>query len=890
VKSSYIKILLNFLLGLFVYIPYANATHNRAGEITYKQIGQYTFEVTLITYTDSRSITADRPQITLDWGDGKSETLNRNSQTVVAQFTFKNIYTQRHTYAGPGQYRIKFEDPNRVAGIVNMTNSVGVKFYVETLLIIDPSLGFDQSPVLLRPPIDQACVNRKFDHNPDAYDPDGDSLVFSIIPPKEGENMDVPGYQTPFYTHSFSLDPHTGELVWDSPKKSGIYNIAILVQEFRQGKLVGYIIRDMQINVDDCTENPPVVSKLRDTCVEAGTGLTLRVKVKATDPDIGQLITLTGTGGPFQQTVSPAHMSPHDSLTGPADSVVGNFIWNIACEHIRRQPYQVVFKAQDNFFPDSLADLQVMQIKVVGPPPKNLKATPSGDGIQLNWQKPVCAGSARGYFVYRRADSSHWTPSNCEIGVPGSLGFQLIDTITDVNQVNFFDNNRGASLTPGIDYCYRVTAIYLNAGQFELVEGYASNEACAEIKKDVPVMTHVSVRTTDELNGSIYIDWTKPSDIQLDTIQHPGPYAYKLYRSPGLYGGSWTLLQTSNSNSFSGLNDTTYIDSNLNTQATPYSYKVEFYYQDPNTNQQKLEGSTTSSSSVFLHIHRNHKSLDLSFQYSVPWRNARFVVFKENKLTGNWDVLDTTTKPAYTDTGLILGTTYCYKVESIGSYFAKGFPNPLLNWSQYNCSRPVDTIKPCPPVLEAQANCDEKGSLLNWTIFDSCSKAVTHYKIYYSPLKTNNYNFIDSVSGRDSSSFMDIRKILEHSLAGCYQITALDSFNNESHRSNEVCVDNCPRYELPNVFTPDNDDINDIFTPLANYRFIENSVDMHIYNRWGEEVFSTTDPDIKWDGKDKRSHQPLTDGVYYYICVVKQIYLDGDVPLALKGTITIIRK
>jgi gliding motility-associated-like protein len=890
VKSRYLKLFVTFLLGLFSCIPYASATHNRAGEITYRQIGQYTFEATLITYTDSRSTSADRPQITLDWGDGKSDNVNRNAQTTVATFTFKNVYIQRHTYAGPGQYRIKFEDPNRVAGIVNMTNSLGVKFYVETLLIINPSLGFDQSPILLRPPIDVACLNRKFDHNPDAYDPDGDSLAFTLIPPKEGENMDVPGYQTPLFTHTFTLDPHTGELVWDSPKKAGIYNIAILVQEFRKGKLIGYIIRDMQITVDDCNENPPVIANLRDTCVEAGTGAILRVKVKATDPDAGQLITLTGTGGPFEQAVSPARMSPHDSLRGPADSVVGNFIWNIACEHIRRQPYQVVFKAQDNFFPDSLADLQVMQIKVVGPPPKNLTATPAGDGIQLNWQKSSCPGSSRGYLIYRRVDSSHWKPGHCEIGVPGSLGFQLIDTITDVNQLSFFDNNNGASLTPGIDYCYRVTALYLNSGQFEFVEGYASNEACGEIKKDVPVMTHVSVRTTDPTNGSMYVDWTKPSAIELDTIQHPGPYAYMLYRATGTSGGSWTKLKTSNSSSFSGLNDTTYIDTMLNTQATPYAYKVEFYYRDTITHQQKLEGSTTSSSSVYLHIHRNHKSLDLSFIYSVPWKNTSFRIFKENKTTGNWDLLDSTTQTSYRDTGLVLGTTYCYKVQAVGSYFAKGFPDPLLNWSQYNCGRPVDTTKPCAPVLEARANCDEKSSLLNWTIEDSCSKAVTHYKIYYSPLRTNNYNFVDSVRSRDSSNYMDIRKILEHSLAGCYQVTALDSFNNESRRSNEVCVDNCPRYQLPNVFTPDNDDINDILTPISDYRFIENTIDMHIYNRWGQEVFSTTDPDVKWDGNDKRNHQPLTDGVYYYICVVKQIYLDGDVPLALKGTITIIRK
>ncbi len=46
-------------------------------------------------------------------------------------------------------------------------------------------------------------------------------------------------------------------------------------------------------------------------------------------------------------------------------------------------------------------------------------------------------------------------------------------------------------------------------------------------------------------------------------------------------------------------------------------------------------------------------------------------------------------------------------------------------------------------------------------------------------------------------------------LAGCYAVSAIDSFENESAFSAKICVDNCIMYELPNVFTPNGDGIND---------------------------------------------------------------------------------
>lgn len=65
---------------------------------------------------------------------------------------------------------------------------------------------------------------------------------------------------------------------------------------------------------------------------------------------------------------------------------------------------------------------------------------------------------------------------------------------------------------------------------------------------------------------------------------------------------------------------------------------------------------------------------------------------------------------------------------------------------------------------------------------------------------------------------------------------------------------------VPNVFTPNNDGVNDRFMPFAGTTIIEGY--MEIYNRWGQLVFSTEDIDNGWDGTSNERMCP--DGVYFY--------------------------
>lgn len=67
--------------------------------------------------------------------------------------------------------------------------------------------------------------------------------------------------------------------------------------------------------------------------------------------------------------------------------------------------------------------------------------------------------------------------------------------------------------------------------------------------------------------------------------------------------------------------------------------------------------------------------------------------------------------------------------------------------------------------------------------------------------------------------------------------------------------------EVPNVFTPNGDNSNDVFK-LINFSGIK-SLECVIFNRWGNVVRAFDKPDFAWDGKDKSGNE-ATAGTYFY--------------------------
>jgi len=884
------------------------ATHNRAGEITYRHIEDLTYEFTITTYTDPASL-ADRDALGINWGDGTPvDTLPRSSILLLTPDIQKNEYIGFHTFAGVGTFTISMVDPNRVEGILNIDGSVNVPFcLIDTFIIWDPlTLGYNSSPVLLNPPIDYANLGELFTHNPAAFDIDGDSLTYELVVPFQYPGIVVPGYQYPddrtFCTDTdvFSINTFNGDVIWDVPScLTGIFNIAILITEYRDGIKMGAILRDMQIFVENTPNHAPVIAELNDTCVYAGE--ELNILVTATDPDVTQTITLTATGGPLYLDDSPA-----DFFSTPDEGMVeGTFTWETICSHVRKDFYQVVFKAEDDFqlgFEEiPLVDLETWLITVIAPPPVIIDAVPTANEITVTWQDPyVCASTENflGFSIWRKLGCDSTVFDKCQRGLSGT-GY---DSIAFVEDAYIYVDN---AVDYGHEYAYRIVAEFGERSDiapdfvYNQVPGAPSAPVCAELKRDIPIINHASVRHTSTTNGSIYVGWYNPLAEDLDTLIFTPPYRYELVRYEGFTPtGTETLIATIDAPSFSALTDTSYIDSLLNTESTPYTYRLKFYFTD--TGILELLGTTDPASSIFLTAAPADNALNVSWNFDVPWTNFVYDVFKESPTgSGDFILLEQTENTFIVDDSLKNGESYCYLVKAYGKYTVESLPDTLINFSQIACGVPQDLEPPCAPVLSVYNICEEEGSIvvdesdlqneLTWNNpNNSCANDVVQYQVYYASQQGEPLTVLQTINDPNDTTFIHAQL---SSLAGCYAIVAVDSFGNQSANSNVVCVDNCSDYNLPNTFTPNGDGFNDVFTPILPYRFIDH-VDMLVFDSWGNPVFSTTDPMLNWDGKDGKTGKDVSEGVYYYTCTVYEITVSGVQPFPeiKKGYIHLYRE
>lgn len=906
---------------------YAHATHERAGEITYKWIGNvplnglYAYEITITTYTKLSSSLADRCSLMVFFGDGDSALVCRSNGTPAsdpegancanntdcpnaptgdwsgplwAADIKKNVYVVTHTYPGQGIYVITMTDPNRNNGIVNVPDLTA--FSIQDSLFIwggfPPGMpSYNNSPILVNPPIDVACELVCFIHNAGAYDPDGDSLSYKLAIPYESPNVPVSSNPNP---PGVSVDPITGDFTWCSPPLVmgtldhplyDEYNFAFVIEEWvwnpytKKRHLTGKMRRDMQVRVyKDCDNVPPVITNEADTCIEANSNLNFTVI--ATDPDNNTIQSFTATGGPFATTPSATFSSDAPVQV----TSTGVFSWTPSCDQVRKSPYLVTFKATDDGAPDGvpLVDYESVLITVIAPAPENLAAQPQCVNMLLTWDAAFCNPTGNflsSYKIYRRTGCDNWVPGYCETGVPSYTGYTLIATVP-YTKLNYTDNNGGIGLAHGFMYSYRVVAVYADGA-----ESYASAPVCNKLIRDVPLITNVDVTSTGT-SGSIDVKWVKPiadaTNFDTTLAGNGPPYRFDLFRATGNANPVAPPIQTFTSNYFATLNTLSYTDSPINTSSSGYTYRVEFYSASNTFCQAK------NASSVFLTCNPGDNILTLTWNEIVPWTNTQYDIYRYNSITTNWDSIGTTSLQTFTDSGLANGSSYCYKVKSTGSYTDTSIVSPLINWSQEICCSPQDLTPPCPSALSIDSSCENSSNLLTWTNpNNSCSDDALYYILYYSSTDDGELTVLDTIPNINTLTFLHDTLT---SIAGCYAVTSVDSFGNESSFSNLICVDNCPYYELPNVFTPNGDNENDFFTPLHPYKYISD-IDIKIYNRWGTLLFQTTDPEIMWDGKDHyQTKLKCSDGVYYYVCLVNDIRLKGIIPRVLKGNVHLLSK
>ncbi|AFK02661.1 hypothetical protein Emtol_1515 [Emticicia oligotrophica DSM 17448] len=948
-------LLFTFVIGLLA-ISNARATHIRAGEITAKRISttSLTYRVTLTTYTDQiNGVTANEGQNTVNFYFGvngvPAYTVKRKKKTLINTATMCNVYDTTFTFPSQGRYTITCAISNRNANTVNLPGRTDeISFFVETTIVVNGTLGLNNTPVLLNIPIDTASVGNKFIHNPGAFDADGDSLAYRLTTPKRdfgegtGAGEVITGYKDPSTLgtnlltedgsgpSTFSINPLTGDLIWNAPGKWTTpqyqINVAFIIEEWRKGAngqytKIGEITRDMQIIVVETPNKRPILTVPSQICVEAGQ--KVEFKVSARDAD-GNNIKITTNSGVYNRDASgasanyvalqAANFIPINLIQkSPAE---GTFTWETNCKHVREQAYDVLFKVEDypGRFAVQLIDIKTVKIKVIPPRPRGLTARNTERGIEVRWQKyPDCSITNAQIIVYRKEGCSNYIPAQCELGLPASLGFVEVARVS-VKDTLYLDTKT----ENGKIYSYSLVAS-LAASDFVSIPSSPSNEACvgSELPQRASVITNVSVETTNVTTGRITIKWTRP--LGFDSTQYKGPYQYKLYRATGINGGAFQLV-TSIPTKVNKAADTIFVDGGLNTQQNGYTYRVAFLYEG-----EKVLAESQIASSVRLTAASDAQKVRLTWQANVPWSNdnRRHRIYRESRTSpGTFNIIAEVAVTAvntytyqddgvdrYPDDGINtitmkVDTSYCYKVETVGAYARLPQFGLLYNMSQVSCGSPIDNTPPCPPTFSsAEINCEnldrkaicESNTLSNtfsWRTPSSanglvCRVDILKYNIYYARYKDEQPKFLASVTAPETT--FTHNKPIQDGFAGCYYITAVNRLNIESAPSNIICKDNCPIVELPNVLTPNSDGKNDTFTPMTCSAFIK-TISIEIYNRYGAKVYESSGNTLNWDGKGNNGAE-LPSGTYFYVSQVTIQRLDkaDEVPTTIKGWVELIK-
>ena len=159
-------------------------------------------------------------------------------------------------------------------------------------------------------------------------------------------------------------------------------------------------------------------------------------------------------------------------------------------------------------------------------------------------------------------------------------------------------------------------------------------------------------------------------------------------------------------------------------------------------------------------------------------------------------------------------------------------------------------------------NGSQNASRYYWSIFSEPSNSLVHQDSAFNL----NYTFTDT--GKYTFMLVAIND------NGCP-----DTF----YRRNGIQISPDAVFFIPNTFAPDGDGRNDIFRPVmlnyktTNYEFL-------VYNRWGEKVFETNDPEKGWDG----TYNGKDCAMEVFIYQIRVEFITGDEKLS-KGVVHLLR-
>ena len=349
------------------------ASHAMGADLTYECLGGDQYRITLAFYRDCSGISAPIDVsliLTSTCGDNVTTTLTRVSLTgaeISPVCPTINTRCSGGTYTGVQKWEYErvttlpsdcdewifaFEGANNFSGrsgaISTIYNPGNTYLYVESYLNVNLA-PCNNSPTFSNDPVPFICIGQEFCFNHGATDSDGDSISYELITPMTSANTTVQ------YLNSYSnLDPLvtttglafnevTGDLCM-TPSMAQASVMGVLVKEYRNGQLIGSVIRDMQLNTETCTNNNPYVTGVDGSgqfSTTACVGQTVSFDIPSVDDDADDILTLTWDNGITGATVTPDE----------ANQPVGAFNWDTSVGGITAGNYTFTVTIEDDNCP-----------------------------------------------------------------------------------------------------------------------------------------------------------------------------------------------------------------------------------------------------------------------------------------------------------------------------------------------------------------------------------------------------------------------------------------------------------------------------------------------------------------------------------------------------------
>ncbi|MBL6447267.1 gliding motility-associated C-terminal domain-containing protein [Fulvivirga sp. 29W222] len=770
----------------------------------------------------------------------------------TTKLVFSKVITLTpESYNHPDGYYIVWQRCCRNYNIVNVVSEnpdaggvgSGLTFYLEIPpLVKDGKRFINNTPQLFPPLSDYACVNRGYYADFKGVDADGDSLVYSLVTPLNTPSA-VPHPQPPSTapypqviweaTYSLNNIVHGNPnltitddgLLRVTPTEEGIFVFAVKCEEYRDGEKIGEVRRDFQMVVVDC---PPGGSE-PDVNIELEDGSTYNegdvLHFLADDDKCVKFTVEDEKGGRVNLKLDPIGYDEENFeiqilSTSPSGDRLTAQVCFTDCPPDKDLPFEVSFIGLDDTCPQPLQDTVKLTVKIT-PPDNDL---------------PV--------LKHKEDDGSYSVASQRLVTVNEKAGgvkiVQLLGQDANSDLMDFMLEPVGFELA---DYGMSVIDKANSAGVREVWLQW--NYDCQQVSFDGKTSFEIKVYLEDE-----------------DDCQYEEPVLVTLFLNVNLPDNSLPNVYSEklgSSNQYvkvtAQLDETVTFDVRGTDEDGDLAFieavPANFSFSDYNITYNRVQGQGKPSAT----------QLNSTFSWTLACKKFKLVEqdsFRVYFMMEDFDKCEITNRDTLTVDFLLSPPPNSDPLLTVQS--ANKFP--IVN----------DTI---------HIIIDENISL-RLTGRDFEGDSITLYLVDDQPERLG-YDF-ESKTGMGTVAADFVWSPECHVLEGQPEVFVPLTFAvQDNHctqpRSKQYSLvvhiedidDKSEQFIPPNIFTPNGDDLNTYFGMyrVNNQTGVEENIlpidncagqfeKVVVYNRWGREVYSSTDRYFKWYGDD------VSSGVYFY--------------------------